>query len=444
MTDDLPRSDPDDRDALRASDQLVRQATEMAGIAMWEFDVAGNVLRRTDNHESLLGRERQSPWRLESFLDMTSEEYRRRTTETINASLAPGGPDDYQIDVPITWPDGSTHWVWVRGRVVRRDEQGRGMVARGILARVDERKRLEIRGDYLARLYATLSECNNAVVVAQSETDLFQRLCSALVRFGHASAAWIGLATAGGTIEPVAWSGPDMGGFLVERARALQAGGGDSRDVAAIALAENRVVWRRASTALESDGMARVVHGRGWSSTEAIPIRRDEGPIGVLVAYAHDETNFGDEVERLLDEIAGDLAFGMRRLAVERDATRARDLADRDDLRRREVVRDLRAGLFEVRQGRFSHLDEEAAHLLGLATARESLGHHVVGGNAVRDALQTALSSLRGTTRRRTSFLVTETGVDDVALILVTLASGTRDDTFAGSIQPVDAVVSVA
>jgi hypothetical protein len=50
---------------------------------------------------------------------------------TVQASCAPGGPDEYAFDFRVIWPDGSIHWLAVSGQVTARDATGRATLVRG-------------------------------------------------------------------------------------------------------------------------------------------------------------------------------------------------------------------------------------------------------------------------------------------------------------------------
>ncbi|PIX04740.1 MAG: hypothetical protein COZ77_04945, partial [Gallionellales bacterium CG_4_8_14_3_um_filter_54_18] len=45
----------------------------------------------------------------------------------------------------------------------------------------------------LSKLYAVLSQCNQAIVRCQNESELFPQICRAAVTFGSMKMAWIGM-----------------------------------------------------------------------------------------------------------------------------------------------------------------------------------------------------------------------------------------------------------
>jgi PAS domain S-box-containing protein len=63
---------------------------------------------------------------------------------TVEACLEPGGQDDYVHEHRIRCKDGSWKWLWTRGVISLRDEQGHGLRITGTVTDIDERKRAEL------------------------------------------------------------------------------------------------------------------------------------------------------------------------------------------------------------------------------------------------------------------------------------------------------------
>ena len=58
---------------------------------------------------------------------------------------------------------------------------------------ITERKRAEHQTIQMKRLYATLSQVNQAIVRVKSRDELFQTTCDVAVQFGKFALAWVGL-----------------------------------------------------------------------------------------------------------------------------------------------------------------------------------------------------------------------------------------------------------
>ncbi len=124
---------------MRSSEDILRLTIEMAGIAVWEYDfIAGHMLR-SDNHDALYGLPKQDRWNINTFLNAIHPEDREKSSKFINDAVAPGGLDDYAFDFRVNWPSGVTHWLWARGRVIKRNDSGQGVLVRGVLVDITQR-----------------------------------------------------------------------------------------------------------------------------------------------------------------------------------------------------------------------------------------------------------------------------------------------------------------
>jgi len=129
---------------LNESEALLRLSTELANVAAWEFDFATNSMTRSKNHDNLYGLEVQDKWAFETFLNATHPDDREMSNSFIQNAVAPGGSDKYRFDFRVIYPDQSIHWLNVTGEVIRRNEKGEGVLVRGFLIDITDRKRAEV------------------------------------------------------------------------------------------------------------------------------------------------------------------------------------------------------------------------------------------------------------------------------------------------------------
>ncbi len=368
---DSPSSLPDE---LEASPELVRAATTLGHVAVWEYRVAEDRMSRTRNHDSLYGLPWQEVWHRSTFLDATVEADRAPSGDAIAACLAPGGPDFYEFDFRVMWPDGSRHWLSVRGEVVVRTPDGAGAVVRGVLIDIDHRKSTEARVERLMRLYRTLSACNQALVKSNSESEIFHTVCEAIVLGGFGEFAWIGKELPTGELHPVAWAGEDSLDFLAWRAAELARHADGQRDLAELSRRQNRVLWRRQSTTLPTDVFGAASSRRGYASTTAIPLRKGGRPVGTLSVYSRDEENFDPELDSLLEEMASDISFALDSMDFRQEELKTREAHEQSERNYRDILERASVGIYVVEGGRFVLVSEQAAALLGYASAAQLLG----------------------------------------------------------------------
>lgn len=165
----------------------------------------------------------------------------------------------------------------------------------------------------LSRLYAVLSGINSAIVRLRDRNELFQEACRVAVNHGGFNVAWVGVidpATLQG--EVVAWAGAKPGFLNNIRITALPDTPYSGRP-ANVAVREKRpFICNNISTnpavAAFRDGLL----ADGHRSTAAWPLITNDGAVAVIVLLAPEVDFFDDDECKLLDELAGDLSFGLQ------------------------------------------------------------------------------------------------------------------------------------
>jgi PAS domain S-box-containing protein len=156
-------------ESLQENEEILRLSTELANVAVWEFSFATNSMIRSKNHDTLYGLEWQSTWKFETFLNSTHPDDREYSNQIIQSSAAPGGPDRYKFDFRVVYPDQSIHWLSVVGQVVVRNSEGQGMIVRGALIDITERKQTE---KSIARLNERITLATQAAQMGVWDWDI--------------------------------------------------------------------------------------------------------------------------------------------------------------------------------------------------------------------------------------------------------------------------------
>lgn len=287
-------------------------ATEMAHVAVWEYDFVRDSMERSANHDALYGLSWQTTWHSSTFLNATHEEDRERSYAAIELCMAPDGPNQYEFDFRVIWPDQSIHWLWVKGEVVRRDLTGRGNLIRGVICDVTERKEKESRIERISKLYSALSEVNQAIVRMEDEVSLFPLVCRLAVDFGGMTLASIGMVDEqSGLIESVAKYGRGSD-YLRNISISVNEALPEGRGPVGTALRESRTVVINNFIQHE---MTKRWHLQakqfGWGSLGVFPITRGGKPFSVLSAYHTEENAYDKEAINLLDEMTRDISFAL-------------------------------------------------------------------------------------------------------------------------------------
>ncbi len=188
---------------------------------------------------------------------------------------------------------------------------GRVWYFRDITERMHAEQVLEISN----RALRTLSACNEALVHAVNESELFNSVCRILVEKSGYRMAWVGFPEHDleKTVRPVAHYG-DEEGYL---------------EVAEITWAENDLGRGPTGTAIRT-GTVQISRStlddpalvpwreeqikRGFQSGISLPLKSPTGTLGALSIYAAVPDAFDETEVKLLQELAEDLAFGIATL----------------------------------------------------------------------------------------------------------------------------------
>ena len=217
------------------------------------------------------------------------------------------------------------------------DEQGQVTGLFGISRDITERKHAELALTRLGRLYATLSQSNQAIVRCDSEDALFPQICRDAVSFGGLKMAWIGLVDESGHhAKPFAAFGDDDN-YLADIHISMDAGDPHGQGPTATAIRENRPVWCQdflhdPRTAPWHERGARA----GWMASASLPLRRRGVIDGALTLYAGEAGFFDDAIQKLLIQMAADISFAMDSYAAtaERKRAEVKMAQQLDELRR--------------------------------------------------------------------------------------------------------------
>ncbi len=157
-----------------------------------------------------------------------------------------------------------------------------------------------------------LSQCNEALVRAESEQELLDAICRRIVDVGGHRLAWVGYARqdAARSIEPAAHAGTDRD--YVEGLRLTWGEEARQRGMGGTAIRDGRpVVVRDIATDPLFEPWREEAARRGFRSCIALPLKDREGVLGTLGIYSGDPDAFDEKEVGVLQELADDLAYGI-------------------------------------------------------------------------------------------------------------------------------------
>jgi PAS domain S-box-containing protein len=243
--------------------------------------------------------------------DLFSEEHARQAYEDEQAIIRTGQPlSKEEKETRTDLPDA---WVLSDKRPLR-DREGRIVGTFGISMDITERKRAEERVEYHARLYATLSKINRAIVYIKRQAELFDKLCEIIVVAGKFRMAWIGLLDeASERIDRVSRSG--QGGGDPERDKDIFRGMSLASSPIGAAIRSGKVILYEDLT--DPDRSAR--RGADFRSSAAIPFMVKGRGVGILNINATEVGFFTQEERSLLEEIGLDITFALDKMGLENE-----------------------------------------------------------------------------------------------------------------------------
>ena len=192
---------------------------------------------------------------------------------------------------------------------------------------VTEQTRAEERIRRLNRVHAVLSGINALIVRIRDREELFQEACRVAVDQGGFTVGWISvLDHASGKLVAVAKSGLpldlDAGGDSSDRSVGFAPAG-----TAEVALRENRPAFdndierdpgvMNSKIGPDTLSIRRAAIQMGAKSVIVLPLVVEGKTFGILTLYAPERNFFDDEEIKLLNELAGDISFGLEFIAKE-------------------------------------------------------------------------------------------------------------------------------
>ena len=239
--------------------------------------------------------------------------------------------------------DGSTFPVEVS---VRSIEDDGAKFRQSIIRDVSSEKRAEAEAGRANRALRVLSACNQALVRTGAEDQLLCEICLAITQLGGYPLAWIGFAehdsqksvrvveASGRALAyledvKVTWSEEETGrgptGTCIRSRAILVCNDTQSESIF--------LPWKQRADQF------------GLKSNIALPLICDGAVIGALTIYGVESDAFVIEERRLIEELAGDLAFGIEVRRRELDRVRAFALLRLSELEFRAIFESVNDGM---------------------------------------------------------------------------------------------------
>lgn len=144
--------------ALAESDSRLQMAMTGSGLGVWDWSVDTNSVWFSDTWQTMLGYE---PGEVPQHVSSWQTAVHPDDWPIINAALEPhlaGLTENYECEHRVRCKDGSWLWILDRGRVVKRDAEGRAVRVIGTHDNIQHRKEAEMFRSALLDLSSDLTE----------------------------------------------------------------------------------------------------------------------------------------------------------------------------------------------------------------------------------------------------------------------------------------------
>ena len=188
---------------------------------------------------------------------------------------------------------------------------------------ITELKRLETEQTRASRALRLLSDANQALIRITDEAALLNEVCRIAVDVGGYRLAWVGFAEhdEANTLRSVAQAGPGSGD--IEPAGDVRTDEERGRGPSGDAVRTGRsCIVRSTAEGPGFDSWREAAARRDYRSAIALPLASEGRTFGALVVYAGEEGAFDAREVEVLEELAGNLAFGVTALRTGRSGIR--------------------------------------------------------------------------------------------------------------------------
>jgi len=298
---------------LRDSEERFRAIVESSADWIWETDTEGRHVFCNPFAEAFFGRTRAELLGAPhgEFLHPDEQaRFRQLLQESVARRSGWRG-------LVLRWRDRQGTIRWLESNAVACfDDSGRLLGFRGVDRDITERRRDEERIRRLSRVHAMLSNTNSTIMRTRDRTELLREACRIAVTHGQYAVAWAGIIDENlAALVKCACAGAHCDLFGEgPYSLALSSRGAESLLLRAAHTRQPVLVDR---THEGASGLRRELSGMGLDGLVALPLVVGEEAAGVFALAATSSQVFDDGEIKLLQELAGDLAFALQYLRQE-------------------------------------------------------------------------------------------------------------------------------
>lgn len=209
--------------------------------------------------------------------------------------------------------DGTTLWLSLNSQPFYID--GKSMGVESFLRDITQPKESEKKIEKLYRLYATLSQINQAVVRIKDQEAFFKIICNVCVEFGKFKMAWIGMVNEfTGSVTPVEFAGAEAGYLNTVDVNVKKIHSPSYRAMQTKKFVLIKDVRNELNRSWINEALL-----RDYNSMAVIPIKLKNKVIAMLYIYSSETNFFTNEELDLIREMSMDISFAITTLNSENE-----------------------------------------------------------------------------------------------------------------------------
>jgi PAS domain S-box-containing protein len=221
----------------------------------------------------------------------------------------------------------------------------------GMMMDITKREQAEETQRRLNRELQAISNCNQTLLRAVDEQTLLNEICRIICDEAGYHLAWVGYAEQdpAKTIRPVAWAGFESG-YIENTKLSWSEDTEHGLGPAGIVIRSDKIVYVQdfATDPLMAPWRESALK-RGYRSGIALPLKDEKSKVfGVLLIYSSKPNAINPDEIKLMDELAGDLAFGITALRTRTERKRAEKRLNLSESRLNEAQRIAHIGSWEL------------------------------------------------------------------------------------------------
>ncbi|HKK82447.1 MAG TPA: PAS domain-containing protein, partial [Prolixibacteraceae bacterium] len=173
--------------------EKVTSIINVSNTGTWEWNIKNGETVFNENWAQILGYtlDELQPISIKTWQKLAHPDDYKQFEKLFNQYMS-GEIDHYKAEVRMKHKEG--HWVWVldQGEIIQYDENGDPLWLGGTHQEITVQKEAQIQAEKSKRLYAVISQVNQAIVHTNDVNILLDDVCKIAIDYGNFKMAWIG------------------------------------------------------------------------------------------------------------------------------------------------------------------------------------------------------------------------------------------------------------